>query len=266
LKGHTKAVFSLAVGADGTVYSAGHDSSIRVWSGIDGSSLRVLGGHPGAVVWALAIAADGTLFSGASDSTLRVWSDGEHIRTLIGHTGLVSALAIGTHGKLYSAESGSWDTTVRVWSVADGTHLSTLEGHTGAVVALAVGLDGTVYSGSGDTTIRAWSGEDGRLLRTLLGHTSAVQSLVIGVDGTLFSGSANKTVRVWCGGTGGARYILPVDSDGGRGTCRWPKRQAVRRCSWRSDRRLVGSHRTNQPLIHRTLSTFTDWLKSCGIA
>jgi hypothetical protein len=205
LEGHTVPVRSLAVGADGTVYSDGHDSSIRVWSGIDGSSLRVLEGHPGAILFALAIAADGTLFSGATDTTIRVWSEGEHVRTLIGHTGWVMALAIGTHDKLYS---GSYDTTVRVWSIADGTPLSTLKGHTGYVRSLAVGLDGTVYSGSADTRIRAWSGEDGTLLRTLQGHTAVVYSLAIGPDGTLFSGSDDKTVRLWCGVTGAPRYTL----------------------------------------------------------
>jgi WD40 repeat protein len=171
----------------------------------------VLEGHPGGIVWALAIAADGTLFSGASDDgPIRVWSEGEHVRTLVGHTADVRALAIGTHGKVYS---GSIDSTVRVWSISDGALLATLEGHNMTkVFKVAVGLDGTVYSGSSDAMIRAWSGEDGTLLRTLHGHTAVVCALAIGGDGTLYSGANDKTVRVWCGGTGAALYSLPMDS------------------------------------------------------
>jgi hypothetical protein len=163
---------SLVVGGpNGSVYSGTSAGScrrgaIRVWSGTDGSRLADLEGHPGHYVRALAVTVDGTLFSGASDRTIRVWSNGEHVRTLIGHTDDVTALAI-TQGRLYS---GSYDMTVRVWSVADGAHLATLEGHTGWVFSVVVGPDGTVHSGSDDKTIRVWSGDDGILLRTLEGQ------------------------------------------------------------------------------------------------
>jgi WD40 repeat protein len=204
---------SLAVGGpNGTVYagtSAGRGGEIWGWSGTDGSRLAALEGHPGHDVHALAIAVDGNLVSGASDRTIRVWSNGEHVRTLIGHTDDITALAIGTKNRLYS---GSHDMTVRVWSVARGTHLCTLEGHTSSVVTVAVGPDGTVYSGSDDKTIRVWSADDGRPLRTLLGHTDCLLSIAIDSGGTIFSSSTDQTIRVWCGETGNCRYVLKVPS------------------------------------------------------
>jgi WD40 repeat protein len=247
LVGHTHEVTALAVGPDGTVYSASRDGTVRAWSGTDGSHLRTLdgpgtsvyslavGGPNGAVyggttgtiqVWsgtdgscqrileghlvngmALAVAEEGTVFAGAFDHSIRVWSDKEHARTLIGHTECISALVIGTQGRLYS---GSWDTTIRVWSVAHGTHLSTLEGHTDSVLTVVVGLDGTVYSGSEDDTIRVWSADDGRLLRTLLGDNILFLSVAVDSGGTIFSRSDDDTMRVWCGATGTCRHVLSV--------------------------------------------------------
>ena len=50
-------------------------------------------------------------------------------RVLTRHTNHVRALAVGIGGKIYS---GSWDSTIRVWSGADGTLADT---HRGLAVA-----------------------------------------------------------------------------------------------------------------------------------
>jgi WD40 repeat protein len=77
------------------------------------------------------------------------------LQTLQGHTDAVRALALSADGqRLYS---GSWDSTVRVWSTADGAPLQTLQGHAGCVSALALSADGQrLYSGASDTTVRVW--------------------------------------------------------------------------------------------------------------
>jgi WD40 repeat protein len=195
MEGRTSAVYALAVGLDGKVYSGSADNTIMVWSGERGAHLQTLQGHT-AIVFALAVCLDGNIYSGSFDRTVRVWSgaSGEHVRTLEGHTNWVMALAVGLAGRIYS---GSADETIRVWAADDGTHLQTLVGHTGFVRALAVGKDGAVYSGSYDHTIRVWSGEDGTHHRTLVGHTDSVISLAVAPDGRVFSGSSDNTIRVW---------------------------------------------------------------------
>jgi WD40 repeat protein len=197
LEGHTLGVRALAVGLDGKLYSGSDDTTIRVWSGVDGTHLQTLVGHM-SWVCALAVGLDGKVYSGSYDKTIRVWSgvDGTHLQTLVGHTDWVEALAVGLDGKVYS---GSWDKTIRVWSGDDGTHLQTLVGHTSTVYALAVGLDGKMYSGSSDMTIRVWSGVDSTHLQTLLGHTNVVWALAVGLDGKVYSGSWDKRIRVWSG-------------------------------------------------------------------
>jgi len=119
------------------------------------------------------------------------------LKTLKGHSGSVTCLAISPDGRLLA--SGSWDNTVRLWSLPDGRLLKTLKGHRGSVWCLAISPDGRILaSGSNDKTVRLWSLPDGRLLKTLKGHRDWVFSLAITPDGqVLASGSKDKTVRLW---------------------------------------------------------------------
>ena len=158
LKGHRCRVYALAVGIDGKIYSGSNDTTIRVWSGVDGA----------------------------------------HLQTLEGHADHVLSLAVGLDGKVKPKVAGQDDRTIRVWSAVDGAHLHTLQGHSGAVYALAVGLDGKIYSGSYGSTIGVWRGVDGTNLQTLeLPASVAVYTLAVGLDGSLYSGSTSAMIRVW---------------------------------------------------------------------
>ena len=109
-------------------------------------------------------------------STLKVWdvASGRELRTLAGHTGEVSAVALTPDGRL--AVSASWDDTLKVWDVASGRELRTLAGHTGSVRAVALTPDGRLaVSASGDHTLKVWDVASGRELRTLAGHTEPGQ-------------------------------------------------------------------------------------------
>ena len=91
------------------------------------------------------------------------------LRSLEGHTHLVTAVALSADGR--TIVSGSFDRTVKVWDAHDGRLLRSLEGHTDAVRAVAVSPDGrTIVSGSHDRTVKVWEAESGRLLRSLEGH------------------------------------------------------------------------------------------------
>ena len=108
LVGHTRGVFSLAVGLDGKVYSGSDDNTIRVWSPDDGAHLYTLEGHT-STVRALAVGPDGKVFSGSPDDT-RVWSgvSGAHLHTL--NHGAVCC-TIGRNGAMYSCSG----TSVMIW-------------------------------------------------------------------------------------------------------------------------------------------------------
>ena len=127
-------------------------------------------------------------------------------QVITGHTGKVSAVAVGVLPDGTPVVVSGSKKTVRVWRLADGTPVGEpLRGHTGKVSAVAVGVlpDGTpvVVSGS-KKTVRVWRLADGTPVgEPLRGHTGKVSAVAVGVlpDGTpvVVSGGKDETVRVW---------------------------------------------------------------------
>ena len=117
---------------------------------------------------------------------------------LHGHSDLIPCLGISPDGKLL-ASGGSYDNTVRLWSLPDGKPLQTLSGHSNSVFCLGISPDGKLLvSGSHDNTVRLWSLPDGKLLQTLSEHSNWVFRLAISPDSKLLvSGSYDNTVRLW---------------------------------------------------------------------
>jgi len=122
---------------------------------------------------------------------------GPLIRTLVGHTNVVEAVAVTPDGR--HIVSGSWDKTLKVWDLESGRELTILKGHTEFIKAVVITPDGKrVISGSQDKTLRVWDLENDRELAVLRGHTSYVNAVAITPDGKrVISGSMDKTLKVW---------------------------------------------------------------------
>lgn len=174
VKAHDDAVNSVAVSADGTVYTGSADKRIRVWGkGFNDiqkkhSLIATLEKHKSAVN-ALALSADGSvLFSGACDRSILVWEREDSAE--------------------YMSVTGA------------------LRGHRGAILCL-INVCDLLVSGSADRTIRVWQRRgDSReycCLAVLEGHEKPVKSLVAVSGGisegsvTICSGSLDGEVRVW---------------------------------------------------------------------
>jgi len=102
----------------------------------------------------VAFSPDGTLMAatGSHDNTVKLWrvSDGILLRTLEGHTDVVTSVAFSRDGTLLA--TGSWDKTVRLWRVTEGNLLRTLTGHVNQVYSVAFSPDGTwLASACGNT-------------------------------------------------------------------------------------------------------------------
>lgn len=163
LEGHTGAVTTLAIGADGqTLVSGSSDKTLKIWKLVNG---------------------------GRSQASL--------IRTLDGHEDTVRSVAISPDGQLIA--SGSLDKTIKIWNAKTGRAIHTLSDHSGTILSVAISPDGKLLAtGSADQTIKLWQLESGQLLETLDGHSEAVRVLMFSADGLhLVSGSTDKTIKIW---------------------------------------------------------------------
>jgi WD40 repeat protein len=132
-------------------------------------------------------------------------------RTLMGHSKIVSAVAISKDGRIFA--SASYDCTIKVWQLRTEQALFTLKGHTDSVRSIAISPDRNfLVSGSSDKTIKIWDLKT-KNVRTIggwfSGHTDEVLTVAISPDGKkIVSGSADKTIKAWQLSTGKELYTL----------------------------------------------------------
>jgi len=152
---HGGPVRALALGADGTLASAGFDQSMILWNPVTGRARSVVRWHAGAVN-ALAALPDGGFASAGEDMRIALWPaqpGRDPARLLEGHQGPIVGLALSPDGGALA--SAAWDGTVRRWSLRTGA-AEVLEGHVGNVNAVGFKPDGTLVSAGFDGTLRAW--------------------------------------------------------------------------------------------------------------
>ena len=135
--------------------------------------------------------------TGGGDRTVRVWdlaSGRPRGQPLTGHTGSVSAVAVGEVEGRAVAVTGSDDDTVRVWDLASGrSRDQPLTGHTDSVMAVAVGeVEGraVAVTGGGDGTVRVWDLASGGCVMTLPVFNGVGAVALIG-DGLLIGAGAH---------------------------------------------------------------------------
>ena len=122
-------------------------------------------------------------------SAIELWevSTGRLLRTLLGHTGIVTSMAFSPDGTRLASGSGVDELVTRIWSVADGSMLQTLPGS--SAVNLLFTPDGQYLILEGDNAVRLWQLSNNRVLYTL---TNVEGSLALSPDGNLLAYASCK--------------------------------------------------------------------------
>ena len=231
LRGHDEIVWAVEA-SKGRLFSASADRSVRVWDVASRRCEAVLEDHARPVLClALAPASDAVVEGGERASASS--SGGGEEKKAEGSGDEESSEAAGDDDLLFS---GSYDFTIKVWSLRTLSRVKTLTGHGDAVRSLLyvppkkkreataaaannnntnslslLGQRGRLFSASYDGTVRVWDVATLAAVATLPGHSGPVRTLA-SVDGLVFSGSYDKTVREEMRGGGIETYFLSFSS------------------------------------------------------
>ncbi len=187
-------VTSIVIAPDGnTIVSGSMDGTIRISDFSTGTCIRTLSGHTGIVT---CVAIEGAFIISASvDKTVKIWdfNTGSCMDTFFGHKDGVMSVAISKTTS--TIVSASFDKTIKIWDFNTGTCIHTLTGHTEIVTCVAI-KGNFIISGSWDRTIKIWDLYTGNCIRTLTGHTGIVTCVAIEGD-FIISGSRDHTIKIW---------------------------------------------------------------------
>jgi WD40 repeat protein len=139
------------------------------------------------------------LATGDEDHQLSLWrpSDGEHIRTLPGHSGTIKSISFSSSGDLVATASD--DHTVRLWNIARNECVGQL--HVAGARVWAVSCNPkarTLATGSEDGAVRMWDIDTCQCLTTLRGYSNKTWALAFAPEeSVLVAGNEDGVARVW---------------------------------------------------------------------
>lgn len=199
---------SIVISPDGKyVFADADNGRLAIWDLNNTTPPKILSGHKSQVTCIAVkqnIDHSLILISGSQDNTLIYWDieTGSILKTFIGHTATVNAVAIFTDFQTLRPYiiSGSHDKNLIIWDLQSGEKLHILTDHAKGINEISVTPDGKkMVSASDDETLIVWDLQEKLALHVLRGHNKYVTSAVITLDGNrVISGSAGDgDIFVW---------------------------------------------------------------------
>ena len=201
-KAHRATITALDLSPDGkALVSVSRDRQIKFHDLETGNVINTIEDAHQGPIYNVRFTPDGEkIITVGDDKLIHVWQLDETLsetlsETLVGHTGLVAALAVNPTGEMIATSGG--DRAVRLWDVKR-ENLHVLQGHKQPVNAVAISPDSQfIVSGGVDATLRLWN-KHGQFLHSLESHTDSINALAFSPDGArLASASSDGTTRIW---------------------------------------------------------------------
>lgn len=128
-------------------------------------------------------------------------ADGRDVVKLVGHSGLITDLAVNAAARL--AVTTSDDNSVRVWDLQRGVELRRLE-NAANVACLDIHDEGKLVAGGHGNMVSIWDVQTGKKLKNLTGLKDRIHDVCFGdpLRGVLFTGSEGNLVQAWALDTG----------------------------------------------------------------
>ncbi|HBE16802.1 MAG TPA: hypothetical protein DEG17_18530 [Cyanobacteria bacterium UBA11149] len=184
------------------------------------------------------------------------WEKVKLRRTLTGHRDIIESIAISPDGQ--TIVSGSYDATIKIWSLRTGELQNTLKGHNNRITCVAISADGQIIaSGSYDQTIKLWSLSTGKFLQSLEYRPDRVRNIAFSPNGQILLSIGEWEIKLWAVKTGKLLRILAGNSQGARLVAFSPD------CHTCAIGSLNGTLEIWHPSMGRKLRTFAN--RMCGI-
>ena len=205
IAGHKKIVSNIYFTSNGNkIVSASSDGTIKIWRVIDGKLLNSFENSTSGII---NISPDHTIIVSVNLNNrielLRA-NDGHLIKTIDGHTSLITSVSFSPDGKTIA--SGSRDKTIKLWNTINGKLLTTIDdkkyGHKDFINHVNFSPNGkTIASASKDKTVKLWNIRDVnnvKLIKEFNQHKDSVWYVTFSPNGKFIaSASRDKSIKVW---------------------------------------------------------------------
>ncbi|ORZ12353.1 WD40-repeat-containing domain protein [Absidia repens] len=219
------------------------DHSISIWDWHQGTRIRTLQGHTGAVI-ALHFNKRNLLATGSMDQTIRLWDFGaSQSFVLLGHHSPIRSLLLQQLDQQQLLVSSGDDQVIRIWDLTSRQCIRSLTGHNGGVLKMVpiprlamtqllslapnnehhqitnlqqiddisdISNYSLILSCSSDNTIKLWDIRTGKCIRTMFGHMDHVTTLACD-QFRIISGSKDRTLRIWSLNTGICQHAMALE-------------------------------------------------------